>query len=139
MAKKDNKTYINNLSNFSKYLGIAFQIKDDMLDYSLNAKQLGKPTLQDLSEGKITYPFYFALKNSNIKDKKFLLSILGSKKHYKNSKIIEKIELLGGIKQTEELLKSYIAKSVSFAKKIDNKQIREEMLNLTQFSYNRTK
>jgi len=109
------------------------------LDYSLNAKQLGKPTLQDLSEGKITYPFYFALKNSNIKDKKFLLSILGSKKHYKNSKIIEKIELLGGIKQTEELLKSYIAKSVSFAKKIDNKQIREEMLNLTQFSYNRTK
>ena len=139
LTKKDDTPYINNLSNFSKYLVIAFQIKDDMLDYSLNSKQLVKHTLQYLSEGKITYPFYFALKNANVKDKKFLLSILGAKKHYKNSKIIEKIELLGGIKQTEKLLKSYITKSVSLAKKIDNKQIREEMLNLSQFSYNRTK
>ena len=40
---------------------------------------------------------------------------------------------------SQKLLKSYITKSVSLAKKIDNKQIREEMLNLSQFSYNRTK
>ncbi len=45
-----------------KNLGILFQIKDDLLDYSLDEKVIGKPVFQDLKEGKITYPFYFAYK-----------------------------------------------------------------------------
>ena len=138
VAKSDQK-YINNISNFAKNLGIAFQIKDDMLDYSSNAKRLGKPILQDLREGKITYPFYFAMQKADLKDKKYLLSILGLKNKTSVSKVLKKIELLGGIRETEILLKSYINKSIQLANKIDNKKIREEMLNLTKFSYERTK
>ena len=138
VAKSDQK-YINNISNFAKNLGIAFQIKDDMLDYSSNAKRLGKPILQDLREGKITYPFYFAMQKADLKDKKYLLSILGLKNKTSASKVLKKIELLGGIRETELLLKSYINKSIQLANKIDNKKIREEMLNLTKFSYERTK
>tara|TARA_B110000305_G_scaffold226895_1_gene274975 strand:- start:1569 stop:2549 length:981 start_codon:yes stop_codon:yes gene_type:complete len=138
VAKSDQK-YINNISNFAKNLGIAFQIKDDMLDYSSNAKRLGKPILQDLREGKITYPFYFAMQKADLKDKKYLLSILGLKNKTSVSKVLKKIELLGGIRETEVLLKSYIDKSIQLANKIDNKKIREEMLNLTKFSYERTK
>ena len=138
VAKSDQK-YINNISNFAKNLGIAFQIKDDMLDYSSNSKRLGKPILQDLREGKITYPFYFAMQKADLKDKKYLLSILGLKNKTSVSKVLKKIELLGGIRETEILLKSYINKSIQLANKIDNKKIREEMLNLTKFSYERTK
>jgi octaprenyl-diphosphate synthase len=138
VAKSDQK-YINNISNFAKNLGIAFQIKDDMLDYSSNAKRLGKPILQDLREGKITYPFYFAMQKADLKDKKYLLSILGLKNKTSVSKVLKKIELLGGIRETELLLKNYIDKSIQLANKIDNKKIREEMLNLTKFSYERTK
>lgn len=138
VAKSDQK-YINNISDFAKNLGIAFQIKDDMLDYSSNAKRLGKPILQDLREGKITYPFYFAMQKADLKDKKYLLSILGLKNKTSVSKVLKKIELLGGIRETEVLLKSYIDKSIQLANKIDNKKIREEMLNLTKFSYERTK
>jgi octaprenyl-diphosphate synthase len=138
VATSDQK-YINNISNFAKNLGIAFQIKDDMLDYSSNAKRLGKPILQDLREGKITYPFYFAMQKADLKDKKYLLSILGLKNKTSVSKVLKKIELLGGIRETELLLKSYINKSIQLANKIDNKKIREEMLNLTKFSYERTK
>ena len=138
VAKSDQK-YINNISNFAKNLGIAFQIKDDMLDYSSNAKRLGKPILQDLREGKITYPFYFAMQKADLKDKKYLLSFLGLKNKTSVSKVLKKIELLGGIRETEVLLKSYIDKSIQLANKIDNKKIREEMLNLTKFSYERTK
>ena len=138
VAKSDQK-YINNISNFAKNLGIAFQIKDDMLDYSSNAKRLGKPILQDLREGKITYPFYFAMQKADLKDKKYLLSILGLKNKTSVSKVLKKIELLGGIRETELLLKDYIDKSIQLANKIDNKKIREEMLNLTKFSYERTK
>ncbi|MDB9996818.1 polyprenyl synthetase family protein [Gammaproteobacteria bacterium] len=138
VAKSDQK-YINNISNFAKNLGIAFQIKDDMLDYSSNAKRLGKPILQDLREGKITYPFYFAMQKADLKDKKYLLSFLGLKNKTSVSKVLKKIELLGGIRETELLLKNYIDKSIQLANKIDNKKIREEMLNLTKFSYERTK
>ena len=110
-----------------------------MLDYSSNAKRLGKPILQDLREGKITYPFYFAMQKADLKDKKYLLSILGLKNKTSVSKVLKKIELLGGIRETELLLKNYIDKSIQLANKIDNKKIREEMLNLTKFSYERTK
>ena len=110
-----------------------------MLDYSYDAKHIGKPTLQDLREGKITYPLYFAMKAANSKDKKFLQSFLGVKKENIGSQVIEKINTLGGIYKTEELLRSYIKKSTRLAGKIENKKIREEMLNLTKFSYERTK
>ena len=138
VAKSDQK-YINNISNFAKNLGIAFQIKDDMLDYSSNAKRLGKPILQDLREGKITYPFYFAMQKADLKDKKYLLSILGLKNKTSVSKVLKKIELLGGIRETEVLLKSYIDKSIQLANKIDNKKIREEMLNLLDAALYRKK
>ena len=58
---KSNNSYINNMSASAKNLGILFQIRDDLLDYSINLKT-GKPSYQDLREGKVTYPFFFAIK-----------------------------------------------------------------------------
>lgn len=48
------------INDFSNYLGICFQIKDDIFDYTPNA-QIGKPTLNDIREGKITLPLLHAL------------------------------------------------------------------------------
>ena len=139
LVNEDDKKYITNVSNFAKNLGIAFQIKDDMLDYSQSSQHLGKPTLQDLREGKITYPLYFAMEAGNSSEKKFLQSFLGVQTKYDVSKVLKKIEALGGNQKTGELLISYIEKSVKLANKIENKQVREEMLNLSKFSYERTK
>jgi len=61
-----NKNFIKNISESAKNIGILFQIKDDLLDYS-NSSKTGKQSFQDLKEGKITYPFFFALKNSSQK------------------------------------------------------------------------
>ena len=139
LVDKNDKKYISNVSNFAKNLGIAFQIKDDMLDYSQSSKHIGKPTLQDLREGKITYPLYFAMKAADTNDKRFLQSFLGVQTKYNTSVVLEKIEALGGNHKTEELLINYIQKSKKLANKIENKQVREEMLNLSKFSYERTK
>ena len=51
------------MGNFGEYMGICFQIKDDIFDYSENIK-IGKPTGNDIREGKITLPLIFALNNS---------------------------------------------------------------------------
>ena len=131
-------SYQKNMTNFSKNLGIVFQIKDDLLDYSNDETVIGKPILQDIREGKVTYPFYFAYKKASLKEKKYLASKLGDKKQ-NNKKIIELIVSLGGIKETENLAIKYFKKSKQAAAKIENKNIREEMLNLLDASIHRKK
>ena len=131
-------SYQKNITNCSKNLGVAFQIKDDLLDYSSDETIIGKPILQDIREGKVTYPFYFAYKKASLKEKKYLESKLGDKRQ-NNKKIIELITNLGGIKETENLAIKYFMKSKQAASKIENKNIREEMLNLLDASIHRKK
>ena len=131
-------SYQKNITNCSKNLGIVFQIKDDLLDYSNDETVIGKPILQDIKEGKVTYPFYFAYKKASLEEKKYLESKLGDKKQ-NNKKIIELITNLGGIKETENLAIKYFMKSKQAASKIENKNIREEMLNLLDVSIHRKK
>ena len=137
LAKSSNN-YQRNITNCSKNLGVAFQIKDDLLDYSSDETIIGKPILQDIREGKVTYPFYFAYKKASPEEKKYLESKLGDKKQ-NNKKIIELITNLGGIKETENLAIKYFMKSKQAASKIENKNIREEMLNLLDVSIHRKK
>ena len=137
LLNNSKSTYVKNISECAKNLGIVFQIKDDLLDYLGQENNLGKPAFQDIKEGKVTYPFYFAYKNAGPKDKKILLTMLGNKKisHLKVSKLINK---LGGISETENLAVKYINKCKASALKID-KHIQKEMLKLLDSSINRNK
>ena len=130
--------FVNNISKCAKYLGILFQIKDDLLDYSLNEKTIGKPVFQDMKEGKVTYPFYFAFKNGDKNNKEKLKSYLGKNKLNINS-AYKLIDQLGGIKETEHLAFEYLDKARKCANSINNKHIREEMLKLINSALYRKK
>ena len=132
------KSFVNNISKCAKYLGILFQIKDDLLDYSLNEKIIGKPVFQDMKEGKVTYPFYFAYNNSDKKNKEKLKSYLGKNKFNINS-VYKLIDQLGGIKETEHLAFEYVDKAKQSANSIKNKHIKEEMLKLIDSALYRKK
>lgn len=56
-----NEKQISALKRFAEFMGICFQIKDDIFDYTPNAK-IGKPTLNDIREGKATLPLLHTLK-----------------------------------------------------------------------------
>ncbi len=56
---------LNSLYNFGKQLGLAFQVVDDILDFTGNDRQLGKPAASDLASGYLTAPALFALEESN--------------------------------------------------------------------------
>ena len=132
------KSFVNNISKCAKYLGILFQIKDDLLDYSLNEKIIGKPVFQDMKEGKVTYPFYFAYKNGDKKNKEKLKSYLGKNKFNINS-AYKLIDQLGGIIETEHLAFEYLDKAKQSANSIKNKHIKEEMLKLIDSALYRKK
>lgn len=51
------------LLNYGKYLGTAFQLTDDVMDYSSDAKEMGKNTGDDLAEGKPTLPLLYAIQH----------------------------------------------------------------------------
>ena len=132
-----NKKYIDNISECAKNIGVLFQIKDDLLDYSMNLK-IGKPQFQDLKEGKITYPFFYAYKNANNKEKRILTNSLGSKK-VKTIEILELVEKLDGINKTEKLAKQFHKNAIISAKAIDNIEVQREMIELTNTAFNREK
>ena len=132
-----NDIYVKNISNYAKNLGILFQIKDDLLDYSIKS-EIGKPVFQDLREGKVTYPFFYAYKNSNSNQKRELEKMIGNTKlNQKNA--INLITNLGGIKETKNLAKKYFNNSINSAEKIRDLKIREEMIELAKIAINREK
>ena len=134
---KSNNSYINNMSASAKNLGILFQIRDDLLDYSINLKT-GKPSYQDLREGKVTYPFFFAYKNANKKEQKQLRNLLGNKKlnQIHTNQLISRLD---GINKTNELAKKYHQETIKYAKKINKLGIKQEMIELANIAINRDK
>ncbi len=99
------KGYNNFLSNYGLYSGIAFQIKDDVLDMSSNSKKLGKTAGSDIKEGKVTLPFILAYKNADAVEKKLII------KYFKQKKVKSLIDLIkknNGIDEALLIAKKYI-------------------------------
>ena len=132
-----NKNFIKNIGESAKNIGILFQIKDDLLDYS-NTSKTGKQSFQDLKEGKITYPFFFALKNSSQKEKKQLISFLGNQR-LNEKKALALISKLNGLIKTQQLAEKFYTSSIDAAKTINNQFIRQEMIELANIALKREK
>ena len=118
-----NKNDIKALSNYGKYLGIAFQIQDDLLDITADKVEFGKRIGGDLMEGKKTFLFIEALEKAKGKDKANLLRVIENKgirenqiKYYK--KIYEK---LGIIEDAKTAIRNYTDKALRSIDKLSNK------------------
>jgi octaprenyl-diphosphate synthase len=59
---KQSKEVEDGLADYGRNAGLAFQLVDDLLDFTASPEKLGKPVLSDLKEGKVTLPLIFALK-----------------------------------------------------------------------------
>jgi octaprenyl-diphosphate synthase len=59
------ESVVESLAEYGRNAGLAFQLVDDLLDFTASPEKLGKPVLSDLKEGKVTLPLIFALETSN--------------------------------------------------------------------------
>ncbi|MAW20959.1 MAG: polyprenyl synthetase [Flavobacteriales bacterium] len=102
------KTVVEKMRLFGEKAGIAFQIKDDLFDYTQTAS-IGKPTGIDLREKKMTLPLIFTLNSVEKNLKNYIINII--KNHNKNDAKIEEVVSLvkqnGGLDYAEKIMTNY--------------------------------
>ncbi len=76
MTRADTKVF-DGLTRYGEYLGLAFQIADDILDFTGDAVTLGKPVGHDLREGKITLPLIRSLAAAGPEERETIIGLLG--------------------------------------------------------------
>jgi len=101
-----------NLYLFGEYLGLAFQIKDDLLDYYGSEESMGKPIGKDLIENIITLPVIFSLNKAERDERDHILSLLKNEKQEHVSEIKDFVRQKGGIDYAEQKAEYYINKAL---------------------------
>ena len=93
----ENSDVIEKMRKFGELIGMAFQIKDDLFDYTDDA--IGKPTGIDIKEQKITLPLIYTLNTSSKEEKNWLINSI--KNHNKDKKRVK--EVIAFVKQKNGL------------------------------------
>jgi len=137
-AATDEEEKIIALKNYGENLGIAFQIRDDILDYIGTTKLFGKPLGGDIKEKKLTLPLIYALKNSSPADAKEIIRLIrnGGKKLIVKE-IIEFVQENGGIIYAEKISKNYAQKAIDSLKIFNDNEVRVALESLVNFVVDR--
>jgi heptaprenyl diphosphate synthase len=120
----------NNLSRIGYDIGMAFQIIDDILDYTSTSDTIGKPAGNDLREGIFTLPLIYALDE----DKTALLPLL-SKENYSDEdiqRIISITDALGGIVKARMLAKRYTDRAFKRISKLPDCSSKDILIDIAQ-------
>ncbi|ACY40321.1 polyprenyl synthetase family protein [Blattabacterium sp. (Blattella germanica) str. Bge] len=102
----DEKTALK-MRKFGLFVGIAFQIKDDLFDYEeKNNNFTGKPIGIDLREKKITLPLIYTIRKASKEDQKWILNSIKNYDEKKRDKIIDSVKKYGGLEYaTQKMIK----------------------------------
>ncbi|TKG93535.1 polyprenyl synthetase family protein [Puteibacter caeruleilacunae] len=131
---------IEKMSTIGEYIGMAFQIKDDIFDY--HAKGIiGKPTGNDIKERKMTLPLIHVLNKVSSKDRRRIINLVRRKNKNKEKvrEIIEFVIANGGIEYAEQKMIEFRDKAISMLNEFPESEARESFIELVNYVVNRNK
>ncbi|HLJ45152.1 MAG TPA: polyprenyl synthetase family protein [Bryobacteraceae bacterium] len=101
------------IGDFAWNLGIAFQLVDDVLDFTSREQVLGKPVGSDLREGKVTLPLIYALSEASSEERSMVATVLreGTYDHVSFTDILRFIERRRGIERAREKAQQFTEKA----------------------------
>ncbi len=101
----------HSLSTYGYHIGMAFQMADDLLDYTATAAQLGKNPGADIREGKLTLPLIHSLANASDTDRKWMEAVIASPEFdpHRFEALKEKLYACQGISFTIDLAQKHVA------------------------------
>lgn len=124
---------------FGEYLGYCFQIKDDIFDYFKEAN-IGKPTGNDIREGKVTLPLLYALQKEGDAADRYRNMILSKDFSAANIEaLIAFAKECGGIEYAEEQMRAYYRKAVETLKALPESPARTSLGLLAEYIITRSK
>jgi octaprenyl-diphosphate synthase len=133
-----NLVYKEKMRQFGEFVGIAFQIKDDIFDYGMPGK-IGKPTGIDIRERKLTLPIIYTLNNSNPEVRKELIYII--KNENENSKSVQRAVSLvkenGGIDYSHSQMLLYANKALDIIRDFPQNEAKKSLELLVDYTMNR--
>jgi len=137
-ASKDD---VEKAKKFGQDLGIMFQIRDDIFDY-FDSEDIGKPTGNDMSEGKLTLPVIYALNSTG--DKHFQELAKKVKARTVNAdeigELVEFTKLNGGIEYAKKRMEDFRMKTIDYIEKeVNDGDIKEALTAYIDFVINRKK
>jgi octaprenyl-diphosphate synthase len=97
------------LADYGRYAGLAFQLVDDLLDFTASAQQLGKPVLSDLKEGKVTLPLIYAMENGHREARELVTRVLAEKEFQsvRPETIVALVQDSGALDRARSLAQNY--------------------------------
>ena len=130
---------VKDMHRFGELTGMAFQIKDDLFDYSEGG--IGKPTGIDIKEQKMTLPLIYTLNTVDDKTRKWIINIV--KKHHKNKKKVKEliafVKTHGGLEYAIEKMKAYQQEALSILDKYPDNEAKESLKLLLNYVIERKK
>lgn len=137
-ATKD-ETLIETFRLFGEKIGIAFQIKDDLLDYGVD--DIGKPLGIDIKERKLTLPIIYTLQNASPADKRKIINIVKNenKNKAKVDWVIDFVKQNGGIQYAEQKMKEFQAEAFQLLEQFPESESKSSLIELVRYTIERKK
>lgn len=130
---------IERMRYFGEIIGSAFQMKDDLFDYTED--KIGKPTGIDIKEQKMTLPLIYTLNNCSKEEKKWLINSV--KNHNKEAKrvkeVIKFVKQHGGIEYTVSKMKEYQDKALEILNTYPDSPYKESLNTMVNYVIERKK
>ena len=140
LSVKASRSDIEQMRRFGEAVGMAFQIQDDILDYSRSA-QTGKPRNNDLREGKITLPLIEVLEQCSSAERLQIIDKLSQCATDESAVdyIQNLVEVTGGLSLAARTMQTYIDRAVAILSKYDDSPYRTALINLCAYVADRDK
>ncbi|PWI59075.1 polyprenyl synthetase family protein [Sulfoacidibacillus thermotolerans] len=123
---------VSTLRRFGYYAGMAFQITDDILDFTASAERLGKPIGGDLRQGNITIPVLFALQDAK-RNAELNQLISPTQTPDQVSRAIAIVKESGGITSAQDLADRYLQKAECALASLPSSPARDSLMELAKF------
>jgi octaprenyl-diphosphate synthase len=130
---------VEKMRKFGELIGMAFQIKDDLFDYTDEA--IGKPTGIDIKEQKMTLPLIYALNNCTSKEKSWCINSI--KNHNKDKKrvkeVIQFVKDKNGLTYAEEKMLKFQQEAIELIQDLPNSTYKDSLILMVNYVIERKK
>jgi octaprenyl-diphosphate synthase len=126
------------MANYAMHLGSAFQLVDDLLDYSESSDTIGKNIGDDLAEGKPTLPLIYAMQHGDATQANIIRTAIENGDRSQIDSVIEIIQQTGAITYTSQAAKNEAVLAKSMLDCIADSDYKTALLSLADFAVERS-